>query len=120
MNSRARAVEIALHQIASAFEQEKKLWNSFRLGKHHSVFMSFVRQVDGWHCRFHEGNPAKTPLSKQFVFRSQERILETAHRGHGLTSPESRQVFDEAIFLGRGGIWLKLTEEQYQTLRHQS
>lgn len=120
MNSRARAVEIALRQIASASEQEKKLWGSFRPGIHHSVFMSFVRQADGWHCRFHEGNLAKTPLSKQFVFRSQERIVETASRGLGLTSIESRQAFDEAIFVGHGGIWLKLTEEQYQTLRRQS
>ena len=30
---------------------------------------------------------------------------------------EARQAINHAIDLGRGGIWLELTEEQYQRLR---
>jgi hypothetical protein len=33
---------------------------------------------------------------------------------------ESRQAFDEAVALGRGGIWLELDANQLQALTRQS
>jgi len=85
------------------------------------VYMSFarVRNLDEYSCRFHNDNLAKTPMSRRFIFRSR-RIFEAARRGHGLTALHSRQALAEAVAIGRGGIWLQLTEEQLQALRRQS
>jgi hypothetical protein len=33
-------------------------------------------------------------------------------------SLETRQSLDHGTEIGRGGIWLELSEEQYQTLTH--
>ena len=82
----------------------------------HRVYMSFVRNANGWHCRFHQDNLAKTPISRQFVFSSAERIYEAARRGNGLIDIESRHGLDEAINTGRGGTWLHLSEDQYSAL----
>ena len=37
--------------------------------------------------------------------------------GSGLTDPESRQMLDQAIVKGRGGIFLSLTVDQYAKLK---
>ncbi len=92
-----------------------------RAGRRQRVYMSFVRAAaGGWHCRFHMDDLARTPISRRFVFRCQDKIAETARRGHGLTGLESRQALDEAVALGRGGIWLELDAAQLQTLNLQS
>jgi len=85
------------------------------------TYMSFarVRNRDKYTCRFHEDNLAKTPISRRLIFRSRS-IFEAARRGHGLTDMHSRQALAEAVAIGRGGIWLKLTEEQLQSIRHHS
>lgn len=80
------------------------------------VFMSFVRDHGRWHCRFHRDDLGKTPFSKQFVFRSAEKIYEAARRGDGLPSLEACLELDRALSLGRGGLWLNLTEEQHSIL----
>jgi hypothetical protein len=77
--------------------------------------MSFIHR-DGWHCGFLEWD-MMTPLSRQFMYRNSGKILEIAQRGHGLLSEASRLELDQAIKIGRGGIWLHLTGEQYQTLK---
>lgn len=77
--------------------------------------MSFVRIAERWHCRFHRDDLGKSPISRRFVFRTSEIIYECARRGNGLNA-ESGQTLDEAIALGRGGIWLRLTESQYSVL----
>jgi hypothetical protein len=84
------------------------------------VYMSIVRQLGGWHCRFHQDDLAKTPISRRFVFRDADKIYEAARRGHGFTGMESCQALDEAVARGRGGIWLKLAEHQYRALRRKS
>lgn len=78
--------------------------------------MSFVRNANAWHCRFHQGDLAKTPLSRQFVFSSAEKIHEAGRRGNGLVDMDSRDALDEAITTGRGGVWLYLTEDQYSAV----
>ena len=40
-----------------------------------------------------------------------------AERGGCHLNLEARQANDHAIEIGRGGIWLELTEEQYEKLR---
>jgi hypothetical protein len=82
----------------------------------HRVYMSFVRNEDVWYCRFHHDNLAKTPITKKFVFSSAEKIHEAARRGNGLIDMESRDALDEAVTIGKGGVWLHLTEDQYSAL----
>ena len=82
----------------------------------HRVYMSFVRNANGWHCRFHQDNLAKTPISRPFVFSSAEKIREAARRGNGLLDMESRDALDEAVTIGRGGVWLHLNDDQYAAL----
>ena len=123
MANHARAAEIVLRQTSSLFSQDKSPWaRSFRSAKrHHRVYMSFVRRPAGsWHCRFHKDDLAKTPISKLFVFRDATKIVEVVRRGRGITGIESRQVLDEAVALGRGGIWLELDANQFQALSCQS
>jgi hypothetical protein len=81
----------------------------------HRVFMSFAFSK-GWHCRFHQGDLSKTPISRQFLFSDKRKVYETARRGHGLTDATSVSELNQAIAAGRGGIWLRLTDEQYSTL----
>jgi hypothetical protein len=78
--------------------------------------MSFVHTATGWCCRFHADDLRKTPISRQFVFRTAEKICEAARRGDGLTTAPSRHALDEAVSMGRGGLWLHLTAHQYSTL----
>jgi hypothetical protein len=66
--------------------------------------------------RFHPDDFPKTPISRQFVFSSAEKVHEAALRGNGLIDMESRHDLDEAINIGRGGIWLALSEDQYSGL----
>jgi hypothetical protein len=66
----------------------------------------------GWHCQFMEQD-LKTPLARKLHFKSAEKVIELVVRGGGLSNLESRQALDQAIEIGRGGVFLSLTEEQY-------
>lgn len=82
----------------------------------HRVFMSFIHRNGSWHCRFLESD-LKTPLPMQLTYRDAGKICETALRGHGLPDEASRLALGRVIEVGRGGIWLNLTDKQYQTLK---
>lgn len=112
-----RAVEIAPQKILSHWEHFERQRNQIFPSAKRRVYMSFVRNRSGWHCRFHQDDLPKTPISRQFVFRSAEKIYEAARRGDGLVGIESGEALDEAVAIGRGGIWLRLTEDQYSALR---
>ena len=45
------------------------------------------------------------------------KIYELAERGNYSMNFEGRHAIDHAIEMGRGGIWLELTDEQYQKLK---
>ena len=112
-----KPLKITLRQVSTAhhlsqLQRSETAWRT----KRHRVYMSFVRNQERWHCRFHQDDLGKTPVSKQFVFASAEKIYEAARRGDGLLHPESCQALDEGISVGRGGIWLHLTEEQHSVL----
>jgi hypothetical protein len=80
----------------------------------HRVYMSFMLR-DGWHCQFLEQD-LKTPLPKRLRFSNKEKLREIAERGGCNMNLEARQSLDHGIEIGRGGIWLELSEEQYQKL----
>jgi hypothetical protein len=81
------------------------------VGKH-LIYMEFFRCF-GWHCRFWEG---RRRLPKRLTFQDSAKIYEVAGRGNARNDKAAREAFDTAIVIGRGGIWLRLTDEQYRTL----
>lgn len=74
----------------------------------------FFRQ--GWQIQFLEAD-LKTPLSRKLTFSDPEKIRELARRGEAWGDLESRQMLEGAIEQGRGGVYLRLTPEQYRALR---
>ena len=70
----------------------------------------------GWHSQFLEED-LKTPIPIQLNFVCQERLSEIAERGGYRLSLEGRQSMQRAIDMGRGGVWLELTEDQYRRLK---
>ncbi|HEX4038837.1 MAG TPA: hypothetical protein VHX37_12330 [Acidobacteriaceae bacterium] len=76
--------------------------------------MSFQKQ-SGWYCQFLEED-LKTPLAKTLSLVNQNKLFEIAQRGGYTLNREGRQALPHAIEIGRGGIWLELTDEQYRRL----
>jgi hypothetical protein len=76
--------------------------------------MSFMFR-DGWYCQFLEED-LKTPLPKKLTFRDVGKLFEIAERGGCPMDLEARQAIKHGIEIGRGGIWLNLTSEQYAKL----
>ncbi len=73
-------------------------------------------QRSGWYCQFLEED-LKTPPPKTTTLDDPARLLEIAERGGYLMNLEGRQAIEHAIENERGGVWLRLTDEQYQKLR---
>jgi hypothetical protein len=81
----------------------------------HKVFMQFVRR-EVWHVTFLEPG-LERPLPKTLTFRDEGKIRELARRGEAWGDSESRQMLDYAIAKGEGGVYLRLSPEQYAKLR---
>lgn len=81
----------------------------------HRVYMSFM-QRQGWHCQFLEEG-LKTALPKKLAFLSQDMLLELARRGGAVLNLETEQAIRHGIDIGRGGVWLNLTDDQYRKLK---
>jgi hypothetical protein len=79
------------------------------------VYMSFMH-CEGWHCQFLEED-LKTSLPRKVTLDSPAKLIEMAKRGGSNLNLETRQALDHGIEIGRGGVWLELTEEQYARLR---
>jgi hypothetical protein len=77
--------------------------------------MSF-QDRHGWQCQFLEAD-LQTPLPKRLHFASSEKVVALVERGGGLPDQESRLMLEQGISLGRGGVFLNLTEEQYAKLK---
>jgi hypothetical protein len=70
----------------------------------------------GWYCQFLEED-LKTPLPHKFIFATADKVTELVRRAGGLSNLESRQALEHGISVGRGGVFLKLTAEQYAELK---
>jgi hypothetical protein len=82
----------------------------------HTVYLHFMSNQSGWHCQFLEAD-LKTSLPCRFTFASADKIRELARRGEAWGNLESKQALEHAIEMGRGGIYLRLTPEQYARLK---
>lgn len=80
--------------------------------KHHVHVMSF--RFGGWHCRF--ATERWQPLLKRLIYRDAAKIRETARRGNALIDDAARESLELAMEIGKGGIMLRLTDEQYRAL----
>ena len=79
------------------------------------VYMSFQCRY-GWHCQFLEQD-LKTALPRKLHFTSADKMVELVKRGGGITDRKNRLMLDQAIATGRGGVFLRLTAEQYARLK---
>jgi hypothetical protein len=79
----------------------------------HLVFMYFRRRCV-WYCAFR--NESRNKLPRELTFKSSASVREIAKRGNGLVDEWDRQGFDIDLELGRGGLWLRLTDKQYLAL----
>jgi hypothetical protein len=70
----------------------------------------------GWQCQFLEPD-LKTTAARPITFADPAKIVEMAERGGALRDLASRQAVDYGISMGRGSVWLNLTEEQYAKLK---
>lgn len=81
----------------------------------HRVYCYFFFR-SGWQVQFTEAD-LKTPLPRKLTFTDPEKIRELARRGEAWGDSESRQMLEGAIEQGRGGVYLRLTPDQYNRLR---
>lgn len=81
------------------------------------MYLSFQHRK-GWHCQFLEPD-LKTSLPRKLHFASSDKVIELVERGGGLSDQESRAMLNQAIEIGRGGLFLNLTSEQYMKLRQE-
>jgi hypothetical protein len=70
----------------------------------------------GWQVQFLEAD-LRTPLPRTLAFTDPDKIRELARRGEAWSDSESRQMLEHAIETGRGGVYLRLTPDQYARLR---
>ena len=77
--------------------------------------MYFMKR-QGWYCQFLEAD-LKTPLPCKLNLDDPAKLIELAERGGGLPNLEADQMLRHGINMGRGGVWLSLTQEQYQKLK---
>ena len=81
-------------------------------GSHHVRMTFFHSRV--WHCRFY--SERWQPLPKRLTFRDAASIRETARRGGGLIDDEVDKALDRQFKLGRGGLMLRLSDEQFRAI----
>jgi hypothetical protein len=80
------------------------------------VYLRFRLDGSSWRCEFLPDG-AGSPLPRILRFSDPAKITELAERGDGLPTLESRQMLEMGIKAGRGGIFLRLTYEQFAKLR---
>jgi hypothetical protein len=80
----------------------------------HRIYMSFFLR-SGWYVSFLEPD-LKTPLPRTFNFADADKIRELASRGGALDTFEGKQMLEQGIQTGRGGLYLNLTHDQYAML----
>lgn len=82
----------------------------------HSVDVYFQFR-NGRYCQFLEQD-LKTSLPRKLHFAASDKVVKLVERAGGITDQGSRLMLDQAIATGRGGVFLKLTSEQYVKLRN--
>lgn len=79
----------------------------------HLVYMYF-HHCSRWYCGFRTETRKKLP--REFRFENAATLREMVRRGNGLIDKWDREGFELALELGRGGVWLRLNDNQYRVL----
>jgi hypothetical protein len=82
----------------------------------HRVLLNFMIRPGYWYVSFLEAD-CQTALARHLVLKSEDKIREMFRRHAAATKLEDEQGMEHGIAIGRGGFWLDLNEEQYQSLR---
>jgi hypothetical protein len=72
--------------------------------------------LEAWYCQFLEED-LKTALPRKVTLKTEEQVKGMARRGGANMNLESQQALEHGIEIGRGGVWLSLTDEQYVKLK---
>ncbi len=83
----------------------------------HRVYLSFFF-CQGWYCQFFETD-LKTPLPKKPTIASANKVRELAALGEQSVTLRVADV-EDAIINRRGGVYLNLTQAQYERLKRPS
>ncbi len=67
-------------------------------------------------CQFLEED-LKTPLARRLYFKGPEKIRIIVEKVGNFADLQERQALDYGLEMGRGGVWLQLTDEQYRRLK---
>ena len=78
------------------------------------VYLGYMLR-ENWSVWFMEPD-FQTSLPKKLTFNDPSKIREMAKRGVALNNLEAVAMLEHSLEIGRGGVWLELTEEQYQRL----
>jgi hypothetical protein len=70
----------------------------------------------GWQVQFLAPD-LKTPPPRKLNFADAEKIRGLARRGEAWRTSKATQMLEHAIDTGRGGVYLRLTPEQYWRLK---
>jgi len=81
----------------------------------HRIYMYYMRR-EGWVCQFLEED-LKTALPHRLHFKNEEKIRTIVDKVGNFANLQDRQALDYGLHIGRGGVWLQLSEEQYMQLK---
>ena len=81
----------------------------------HKVYMTYMLR-DGWSVQFLESD-LKTPVGRIRELGSVDKVRELIARTPTRLDLAAKQAIEHAIARGRGGMYLQLTEDQYQKLK---
>ena len=85
------------------------------MGGRHKIYMYFMCRK-GWQCQFLLPD-LQTTAARPITFQDPAKIVEMAERGNALRDLAAKQAMDYALNMGRGSVWLWLSDEQYAKLR---
>jgi hypothetical protein len=77
------------------------------------VYAAFERKR-AWEVVFYDS--ATQQRLRTVTFQDDEKLVELAKRGGALANLESKQMIENAISNGKGGVFLKLSPDQYNKL----
>ena len=80
----------------------------------HKIYLYFQLNR-GWYCQLLLPD-LKTTAARPMTFQDPAKIMEMAGRAGALKDLAAKQALDYAINMGRGSVWLYLSDEQYAKL----
>jgi hypothetical protein len=92
----------------------ERMCSNCRSPEIHRVYMYYMFR-QGWLCQFLEED-LKTALPRRFHFRDAGKIRAIVEKVGNFANLQDRQALDYGLEIGRGGVWLQLTHEQYERL----